>query len=374
MSGVVRVVYFSDSPWVGGAERYLHLLAANLPRGEFEPLAIVNGGERLDPLRGWLRASGVPVADSRLALPRSPRGIGDFVRALRGMRADILHCNQPGPWGAQYGLVAPLAKFAGVRAVVATEHLPMVPSFAKGRIVKSAGLLAIDRVITVSEDNAGHLVRNHRVPRSKIRVVLNGIPEPVPASREGARAVLGASADEVLCLVAASLEERKGHAVALGALETLPGRVRLLVAGAGPLDAALRERAASASLRGRVAMLGSRDDVPALLAACDVLLVPSFLEATPYVILEAMAAGRPVIASRVYGIPELVVDGETGILVEPGRSGELARAVGFLAGDADLARRLGQAGRRRCEERFRIERCVAETVAVYRELMPDGGR
>lgn len=369
MSDPVRVVYFSDSPWVGGAERYLHLLAANLPRDEFEPRAIVNGGERLEPLRRWMRESGIEVVDSALDLPRSMRGIGSFVRAIRASRADILHCNLPGPWGAQYSLVAPLARLAGARAVVSTEHLPMVPSFAKGRLVKSAATLAIDRVITVSEDNVEHLVRNHHVPRRKIRVVRNGIPDPAPRSRESARAALGARRDDFLCLIAASLEERKGHATAFAAVALLPERVKLLVAGAGPLEAACRERAAAADLRGRAVVLGHRDDVASLLAACDALLVPSFLEATPYVIIEAMAAGRPVVASRIYGIPELVAEGETGLLVEPGRVEELAQAVRLLAGDSDLVARLGRAGRARFERMFRIDRCVAETVAVYRELI-----
>jgi glycosyltransferase involved in cell wall biosynthesis len=166
-----------------------------------------------------------------------------------------------------------------------------------------------------------------------------------------------------------SLEERKGHARAFDALAALPGGVKLLIAGAGEEERALRGKAVSRGLERRVHFLGYRADVDALLSECDALLLPSTLEATPYVIIEAMASGLPVVASNVYGIPEIVRDGETGILVDPGAREKLVRAIAALAQDRDRGVRMGRAGRKRYEEMFRIERCVEETQAVYRDIL-----
>jgi glycosyltransferase involved in cell wall biosynthesis len=157
--------------------------------------------------------------------------------------------------------------------------------------------------------------------------------------------------------------------LALEVLAALDERVKLLIAGRGDLEGALRERAAALGVEARVHLLGFRADINALLRECNALLCPSTLEATPYVILEAMAAGLPVVASRIYGIPELVLDGETGILVDPGAREGFVGAIAALERDHARAARLGEAGKRRYAAEFRIERCVAETQAVYRELL-----
>lgn len=365
----VRVVYYSDAPWAGGAERYLYLLAANLSRSAFEPAVILNRNPGLEEFATSLAAANVPVHEASLNLPRSASGVSEFVSHLRRLRPTILHCNLPGPWGAQYSLVAPLAKLSGVRHVLTTEHLPMVPPFTKGRLLKEFASRWIDRVITVSEDNVQYLTGPYRIPRAKIRVVRIGIPRPVTDARRSLREELGFAKSDFLCIMVGSLEERKGHARAFEALAALEARVKLLVAGAGEMEADYRTKAAALGLGERVRFLGYRTDVGTLLGSSDLLLCPSTLEATPYVILEAMAAGLPVVASRIYGIPEIVLDGSTGILVEPSATDELARAIDALSRDRELRARMGEAGKRRWEEAFRIERCVAETEAVYRELL-----
>ena len=365
----VRVVYYSDAPWAGGAERYLYLLAANLSRSAFEPAVILNRNPGLAEFAASLAAANVPVHEASLNLPRSAAGVSEFVSHLRRLRPTILHCNLPGPWGAQYSLVAPLAKLSGVRHVVTTEHLPMVPPFTKGRLLKGFASRWIDRVITVSEDNVQYLTGPYRIPRAKIRVVRIGIPRPATDARRSLREELGFAKSDVLCIMVGSLEERKGHTRAFEALAALEARVKLLVAGAGEMEADYRTKAAALGLGERVRFLGYRTDVGTLLGSCDLLLCPSTLEATPYVILEAMAAGLPVVASRIYGIPEVVLDGSTGILVEPSATDELARAIDALSRDRELRARMGEEGKRRWEEAFRIERCVAETEAVYRELL-----
>jgi glycosyltransferase involved in cell wall biosynthesis len=175
--------------------------------------------------------------------------------------------------------------------------------------------------------------------------------------------------EEFLCVMIGSLEERKGHARAFEALAALPGGVKLIIAGAGEEERALRAKAASLGLERRVHFLGYRTDVDAILSECDALVLPSTFEATPYVIIEAMASGLPVVASNVYGIPEIVRDGETGILIDPGAPEDIVRAISSLARDRDRGARMGRAAKKRYEEMFRIDRCVEETQAVYRDLL-----
>jgi glycosyltransferase involved in cell wall biosynthesis len=367
--GRYRIAYFSDAPWFGGAEKYLQLLAAGLNREEFGPELILNRNPRLEAFAASMAGAGVPVHEVSLDASRFPVGISHFISLLRRLRPAILHCNLPGPWGSQYSLVAPLARLAGVRHVVTTEHLPMVPPFAKGRLLRGFGSRWVERVITVSEDNARSLVDIHGVPREKIRVVRIGVPEPARGASAGIRETLGIPKEDFLCVMIGSLEERKGHARAFEALAALPASVKLLVAGAGEEERALRAAAVSLGLERRVHFLGYRADVDALLAECDALVLPSTLEATPYVIVEAMASGLPVVASDVYGIPEIVRDGETGILVDPRVRDDIVRAIAALAGDRERGARMGRAARKRYEAMFRVERCVEETQAVYRDLL-----
>ncbi len=367
--GRYRIAYFSDASWFGGAERYLELLATGLNREEFRAELIINRNPRLETFAASMAASGVPVHEAALDLPRSPAGIARFMALLRRLRPAIMHCNLPGPWGSQYSLVAPLARLAGVRHVVTTEHLPMVPPFAKGRLLRNFGSRWVERVITVSENNVPYLVDYHGVPRKKIRVVRIGVPEPVRGRSAGIRETLGIPKEDFLCVMVGSLEERKGHARAFDALASLPGGVKLIVAGTGEEESALRAKAASLRLDRRVFFLGYRADVAELLSECDALVLPSTLEATPYVIVEAMASGLPVVASGLFGIPEIVRDGETGILVDPGSRDDIARAIAALALDRDRRVRMGREARKRYEEMFRIERCVEETQAIYRDLL-----
>ncbi len=364
-----RIVYFSDAPWFGGAEKYLLLLAASLDRDEFRAELVVNRNPRLGAFAAAMKDAGVGVHEVSIDVLRSPAGIPHFVSLLRRLAPSILHCNLPGPWGSQYSLAAPLARLAGVRHVVTTEHLPMVPPFAKGKLLRGFGGRWVERVITVSEDNVRHLVERHGVPREKIRVVRIGIPEPRRVGPAAIRETLGIRGDDFLCVMIGSLEARKGHAAAFEALATLPGGVKMLVAGEGEEDRALRGKAAALGLEGRVHFLGNRADIEAILSECDALVLASTLEATPYVLVEAMAAGLPVVASGIFGIPEMVRDGETGILIDPRSREDIARGIAALAADRARGARMGAAGRKRYEEMFRIERCVDETQAIYRELL-----
>jgi glycosyltransferase involved in cell wall biosynthesis len=203
------------------------------------------------------------------------------------------------------------------------------------------------------------------------------------ASRERTRNDLGLSNDRLVLLVMARLEKRKGHTYLLDALTQLPQHIRdhvsVLVAGVGPEQAALQGQSAAMGLTGSVQFLGHRDDRWSLYEAADVIVLPSIShEDMPIVILDAMAAGRPVVASSVAGIPEQVVDGVTGRLVPPGDSAALAEALAHVLGDELDRAAMGKAARARYEATYTPQRFIDAYRRLYSSLLerrrPRGSR
>ncbi len=362
--GRTRIALVSGAAYSGGAEKYIELLAGGLDRERFEPVLVTSGSPGLESLRSAVQGEGVPNETTGGKSFSTARGARLFSGIMRRLRPDIVHINMPGPFDCAYGLPVSLARLSGAGRIVTTEHLPMVESFAKAKVFRSLHMPHVSRVITVSEDNRSHLEEKHGVPARKIRVVHNGIPDPGRTCGEEKE-----GDGPVNLLVAGALEKRKGHIVILSAMDRLPDRIRLSIAGEGPLRGRLETELASGRHGGRVALLGGVEDMQGLISLSDRLVVPSRLEATPYVILEAMAAGTPVVASAIFGIPEQVEDGVTGILTQPGDEISLAEAILRLSADPGLMRRMGEAGRKRYEDRFTLDRSVAGTVEVYEELL-----
>lgn len=359
-----RIVFVSCAAYTGGAEKYIELLACQLDRERYEPVLVTPGRPGLEPLRSAVKESGVQSETTEGRSFSSAGGARLFIGLLRRLRPDIVHINMPGPFDCSYGLPVSLARLAGAGRIVTTDHLPMIGSFSKARVLRSIHLPHVSRFITVSEDNGKHLVEQHGVPRKKIRVVYNGIPDPGwKAGREET------GGDTVNLLVAGALEERKGQMMLLSAMDRLPENIHLSIAGDGPMRGKIEAQLASGKYSERVDLLGRVDDMPGLISRSDILVVPSLMEATPYVILEAMAAGKPVIASGIFGIPEQVEDGVTGILVPPGDEASIAEAIQRLASDREKMLCMGEAGRQVFEDRFTLGMSVAKTESVYDELL-----
>jgi glycosyltransferase involved in cell wall biosynthesis len=236
--------------------------------------------------------------------------------------------------------------------------------------------LLMQRVAAISPAVQRRLL-DARVAPERVRLIWSAVdPEALAASapREALRAELGATPATPCVLVAANLVRRKGVDVLLDAVAALARRAPcvLWIAGDGPERAALEAAAARLGVADRVRFLGRRSDVPDLLEACDVFALPSRNEGLGVAALEAMARGRPVVASAVGGLGEAVVANVTGILVPPGDAPALATALERLIADPALARRLGAAGAKRVAEHFRAEQMVAAYEALYREILAEG--
>ncbi len=367
-----RLVFFADPPYFGGAEEYIVMLAAACPRDGWEPAALIPDDEGGRELGRRLDQEGVAVERFRRRRWHDPALVLDLARRFRALRAQVVHMNLPSVYDSCLSMPAVAAKLAGCRRVVTTEHLPMVDRARRRMVVKMALVPWIDAIIVHTETNRGILARKHHMPSGRMRVIPNGSADCAPLSdgeRRAARDSIGLAGEEGGILIAAGLTERKGHRFLFEALAALPAGLpawRLLVMGKGEAEQDLRERVRALHLDGRVEFLGFRTDARRVIEACDLLVLPSLIETQPLVITEAMAARRPVVASAIFGIPEIVSEGRTGRLVPPGEVEPLRAVLAELVRDAEQRRRLGEAGRLRYEQEFTLERMAERTYAVLR--------
>jgi glycosyltransferase involved in cell wall biosynthesis len=310
-----------------------------------------------------------------------PLGMIRLARHLRRERIDILHTHLFEP--SVIGLSAGLLVRTPMR--VMTRHY----SDYHTRINKKWHV-RLDRlctrlshaVIAVSRHTADHLIEVEKAPRAKVHTVLNGIDferirVTAPHARERIRREFGAEG-EYLLLIVARLHPEKGHHYLFRALPEMRRRaskpIRLLVAGSGTFDSDYREQVRAIGCNDIVTFLGFRKDSPDLIAAADVLVLPSLAEAFGLVLTEALHLGTPIVATRVGGIPEIVDDGIDGALVPPADSEALARTILELLENPERRKRLAGAGRGKVLRRFRFEQMVRSYEAIYANVTLDQTR
>lgn len=342
------------------------LLAKGLPRDRFH--VEVAALTRLGPLEAELREAGIPVTLIGKPLKLDPFALLRLTRFLRRKRFDVL---QTWVFAANsYGRAA--ARLAKVPVVVTAE---MAVDLWKGE-----GHLRIDRLLAGSCDkvvgNSEAVVAFYReagLPEDKLAMIYSGVADEAPERVDPAavRAEFGWRADAPLLLFAGRLVEQKGVDTLIDALDLLQHvwpELRTLIVGDGPLRDSLAETASAYDLNARVRFTGHRDDVPGLLAAADLLVLPSRYEGLPNVVLEAMRMGKPVVATAAPGTTELVVDGQTGMLVPLNDPKALAQAIRTVLGDPSLCRSMGEAGLARVEADFTAGAMVARFAELYESL------
>jgi glycosyltransferase involved in cell wall biosynthesis len=347
------------------------LLAKGLPRDRFH--VEVATLTRLGPLQRELDDAGIPVTCIEKRHKLDPLALQRLVRFLKARRFDVV---QTWIFAANtYGRVA--AKLAGVPVVVVSE---MAVDLWKGRSERFFDLRLAswcDRVI----GNSHAVVDFYRtlgVPEDRLEMIYSGIgEEPVPVmDRRDVCREFGFADDAEIILFAGRLAEQKRVSDLLKALDILqhvqPG-ARTIIAGDGPLRHALEEQAAGYDLTERVRFVGHRDDVPRLMAAANLVVLPSAYEGLPNLLLEAMRLGKPVVATAAPGTTEVVRDGENGILVPVGNPQLLARALRDVLRNSELADRLGAAGKTRLDFEFRLETMIDQFADLYERLASQKG-
>ncbi len=369
----IRVLQVITSLERGGAENHLLALVTHADRSRFDiELAVLHGEGELVPV---FRSHGVPVHLLKARGRFDPWALGRLASLLRDGGYDIVHSHLFRA-DIYVCLAATLLTRAPLR-LVSTRHND--DRFFLHPIVGIAHYLVSarqDMIIAISDHIARFTIgRGVRDP-GRVRRVYHGLETPDTEAQERRRLALRQEleidASAFLVGNVGRLAPQKGQRHLVRALPALLEQVpdaHVLIAGGGDLDSYLRGLADELGVSDRVHVLGPRRDVPAIMRAIDVFVMPSIWEGFGIVLLEAMAAERPVVASRVATIPEVVEDGETGILVPAGDAEALAAALSALALDPARARRLGLAGRQRLESSFSLEKMVGDTESLYEELI-----
>ncbi|HEY8284618.1 MAG TPA: glycosyltransferase [Chloroflexota bacterium] len=370
MSSIIRtVIYFTDSAAYGGAEQAMLILMAGLDRERWRPLLAHHLEPGLEPLPRLARTLGVetwvvPRMDGRYAMTRMVR----FAKALRLKTPAVFHAHLNWPLACRHGLLA--AAIARTPAVVATVHLFSEAPRPRSVYVQRLLGAGVDRYIAVSDDMARRLRHTFQLPVQKVPVVRNGIALDrfCRPPNTGPRDFLSGEAAGSIVLTTARLDQQKGHSYLLRAAVLVPEAIFVL-AGSGPLRSKLVAEAAALGVGDRIIFLGQRDDVPDLLAGCDLFVLPSLREGLPLSVLEAMAAGKPVIATRIGGTNEAIKHGESGLLVPPADPVALAAAIRALLADRELASRLATAGKIRAHQEFAAPAMIQHVTRIYDELL-----
>lgn len=357
----MRLLAYSDSRQVGGAELALGYLLGALDSGvEVGVLAI-------DEQVGAAIAAHRP--GTGLAVVRPPEGLRDHAalaqhrRAIRAFRPDVLHANQAWPWACGYAEAAALLT-PGVR-VVAVDHLPVDGAIPRVRRL-GRRLLArrLHAHVAVGERAAREVERLVGLPAGSVRGVANGVPAtaPAPLPRASEGPVVGSLG---------RITDQKGYDALVRALPELPGATLVLV-GDGPERAPLEALAAELGVGERLVVTGWTADARRHLPTFDVFALPSLWEGMPLVILEAMHAGLPVVASDVGSVAEAVADGETGYVVAAGDEQALCERLARLLADAPLRERLGARARTVAADCFTAEAMARRYEAVYTDVLATG--
>ncbi|MFH0947005.1 MAG: glycosyltransferase family 4 protein [Planctomycetota bacterium] len=379
----IRIARILGRSNVGGPTRTVLHLTRHLAAEGFETLLIVgHPGER----EGELIPRDEPAV---VRLPGLRRSLGwSDLRALRLLRKILeefrphivhTHAAKAGALGrrAALGLKARPIVVHTFHGHVLDSYFPKVVSLLFRQLERRLAR-STDCLVAVSASDAKELSETHALAGPELfEVIENGIDlapfrPPDAALRQAGRLRLGADDRARLILVPARLAPIKQHRLLFDALDRLPAAVlpvEVHLLGDGPLRKDLERRASKLREGVAVRFHGFRDDLPAVLPAADLVALSSRREGMPLALIEAMAAGVPVVATAVGGVPELVLPGKTGLLVPDGDIGSLAFALGRVLSDLQLARRLGLAGRQRALERHGLDRVVREHAELYRRLL-----
>jgi len=370
----IRIMEMIDKPSLGGGQTALLLIAGNLDRSGFE-VAISSGGE--GPLAEEARRKGITYFPVSLGKRLSLGPLKEIAAALREHKTDILHTH--GGIAGLYGRSAALR--SGTPAIVHTLHgihylhyrnpfLRRLYVLLERRYSRSTG-----RLILVCQSDLRQARRHRLAPEEKMVVILNGTDVRTDVAVDDSarlRGELGWPPGRPVVGTVARLHRQKGVVTLLRAtpkiLSACP-EARIAVVGDGPEGGRLRREAQRLSLEGRFFFLGERKDAAPVQSLFDIFVLPSLWEGLPFVLVEAAALGKPIVATAVDGVPEMLEHGKTGLLIPPNDASALADAVIRLLRDKDEARRLGETARRLVPPRFPLRRMIDQTQNLYLDLM-----
>ncbi|MCW5799582.1 MAG: glycosyltransferase family 4 protein [Nitrospira sp.] len=361
------ILYLSTSSGPGGAERVISSLVASLDPTRYRPLLCL-----FRP--GWLQERAESQGVRTFVIPT--QGMTDwrwalqFKRILEQEKVDLIHAHEFDA-NTQGTFVAALAGLP----IVATVH---GKNYFGEKLRRRLAYRWVSRnatMVAVSEDLKQFIVEKVGVSPNRVKVLYNGVNLlPICNSVEvgECRKELGLPPSHRIVGVVGNLYPVKGHQYLIDSIPTVLSKcpdTSFVFAGRGALEAELRGQVHRLGLDARVFFLGLRQDIPRILSMIDVFVLPSLSEGLSMAILEAMIAGKPVVATQVGGNPELVLNGETGFLTPPRDSQALAASLITLLMNKTQAQRFGEQGKRRAERQFSLQNMVCAYQALYDECI-----
>ena len=353
---------------IGGLERVVMELCRHVDPSTYR-LSICCIGRR-GPLADVMEAEGVQVlvCQDQSKTAKYLRGF-ELARLFSEHQVDLIHSHHtPALIDSAVG-----ARLTG-RPLIHTDHGKLYPTSWKWRMLEQTASRAAAKVIAVAKHAQHDLVEQQGIAAHKVEVIYNGLDlKPTrSAPIAGLRRELGAEPGDFIVGTAARLEEQKGLELFLdGARQVLQSvpNARFVIVGGGSQEASLQEYARTLGIESRVLVTGYRVDAVTLMSAFDCFVQTSHWEAMPMALLEAMALKKPIIATAVGGVPEVVCDGETGFLLQCREASTLADLIVRLATSDTTAQAMGEAGYRRYAEQFTAQRMIARYEDLYRRVL-----
>ena len=380
---MIRVLHIHTLPIISGSGMHAFLIMTKINRNRFEPeFACASGGELLRLVRG----SGIEVREIRhfvrpISFFHDIMAVFELVHLIKKEGYAIVHTHN-----SKAGFIGRLAaKIAGVPVIIHTVHgfsFHPYERFWRRKLFIFLERLAAqccNRMIAVSPFLIDWALKEKIAPRHKLIDIRGGIElEKFFASVNIAekKKQLGITEDELVVAEVAKLWKGKGQEILLEAvpnvLREIP-KLKVLLVGEGSQEQRLKSLARRLGIEDKIIFTGFRWDIPELTAVADIACLPSFWEGMGRSVLEAMVCAKPVVASRVGGIVDLVEDSVTGFLVSPGDTQALAQAIIRLLKDKELRVRMGEAGKRKIDDSFSAQKMVKEITNLYEELLKDKG-
>jgi glycosyltransferase involved in cell wall biosynthesis len=369
---MTKVLMVIDSLRLGGAERVLATLSAVAPAAgfTFDVVVLSERGTVESVMEPVLASAGVHIRYLSARRLSNPRLVPHLAGVIRASRCDVVHAHLEDA----STLVPVAARLVGIPAVCSFHHV-VVPLARREALKERLAVMAANRsagIIFVSRASAESFARAYGGARDRWRIIENGV-DLEAFSVEPARLPDDLGVDDGAPVVAmvGALRARKGHAVALEAWPTVRRafpNARLLIVGDGPDRPRLCALAHELGISDSLILAGIRRDVALLMQAAALVILPSEHEALPTTLMEAAACGRPVVATEVDGVPEVVRDGDTGLLVPVNDAPALARGIIDLLGNGRRRAEMGRRARLLAEERFSSQRWARRLSDLYRSV------
>jgi len=365
MNQKIKIVHLNNTSSIGGAEQVILDLASYINPDRFKSyVGVFREGEltreiRRRDIKSLKLKESTQVYDYKF--------LKSLMQVIKQNRIDIIHSHT---WGTDFYAYW-VSRILKIPLITTVHNRYYIFQKWSRRFSYKFFISHIEKIVAVSKDIKDLLIKNLKLPTQKIKLIYNGIDIHKFEDKKGMEKIrddLKISKDDIILGNVGNLREVKDHyTLILSFSKIIPNfpRVKLLIIGEGELKSNLLMLCSELGLEQKVIFLGHREDVPSFLNLIDIFVLSSRMEGCSISILEAMASGKPVVATRVGGNPELILDQENGFLVPPAEPEKLAEKISILLKDEELRKNMGEKGKKKAKDKFSLERMIKDYEELY---------